>query len=111
MGTAIFSAAAAYLVSRGGGPEQEVLRELAAINGRSARQELRSKQEREHDHHARPHLLPAPGRYSTHSLLSLPASGPAYAETTGLSVETTTEFDGDNKSWPEQLQQLLYLTI
>jgi len=73
------TAAEAYLVSRGGGPEQEVLRELAAINGRSARQELRRKQEREHDHHARRHLLPAPGRYSIHCLCSLPASGPAYA--------------------------------
>lgn len=39
-----------YLVSRSGGPEQEVRRELAAINGRNTREELVSRQEQEKPH-------------------------------------------------------------
>lgn len=49
-----------YLVRGGGCPEQEILRELAPLNGRRARarQELVSEQEREPDQLA-PHASPS----------------------------------------------------
>nr|CAB3485114.1 unnamed protein product [Digitaria exilis]CAB3487624.1 unnamed protein product [Digitaria exilis] len=70
---------AAYLVGRGGGSEQEVLWEVAAVNGRSARQEPMGEQERHADHGARRHPLPPSARcYLTHCLgLSLSPHAPS----------------------------------